>query len=63
MLDVSLTILKWLIDHGHPDKGLATLARLHAHGDETDPWVRAEFEQIQENITEEHEGEAKSYLE
>jgi sugar porter (SP) family MFS transporter len=54
---------RWLIDHGHPEKGLRTLAKLHAHGDETDPWVRAEFDQIQESITFEHEHEAKSYIE
>ncbi|EDN91525.1 hypothetical protein SS1G_00928 [Sclerotinia sclerotiorum 1980 UF-70] len=53
---------RWLIDHGYPDKGLSTLARLHAHGDENDPWVRAEFDQIQESITYEHEHEAKSYM-
>ncbi|KAM0135125.1 hypothetical protein ACHAP3_005216 [Botrytis cinerea] len=53
---------RWLIDHGHPEKGLKTLARLHAHGDENDPWVRAEFDQIQDSITYEHEHEAKSYL-
>jgi DNA-directed RNA polymerase subunit N (RpoN/RPB10) len=54
---------RWLIDHGKSEKGLATLARLHAHGDENDPWVRAEFETIQEQITFEHEHEAKSYAE
>jgi len=55
--------LCWLIDHGQPDKGLQTLANLHAHGDTNDPWVRAEFEQIQDSITYEHENEAKSYTE
>lgn len=54
---------RWLIDHGQPDKGLATLAQLHSHGDETDAWVRAEFDQIQEAISIEHEHEAKSYFE
>jgi len=54
---------RWLIDHGKPEKGLATLARLHSRGNEHDPWVRAEFDQIQETITFEHEHEAKSYLE
>ncbi|KAI9761954.1 MAG: hypothetical protein M4579_000737 [Chaenotheca gracillima] len=52
---------RWLIDHGHSEKGLKTLARLHAHGDETDVWVRAEYSQIQESISFEHEHEAKSY--
>lgn len=54
---------RWLIDHGKVDEGLKTLAQLHAHGDATDAWVRAEFEQIQESITMEHEGSAKSYVE
>jgi hypothetical protein len=54
---------RWLIDHGRPDEGLQTLARLHSHGNEHDPWVRAEFDQIQESITFEHENEAKSYIE
>lgn len=54
---------RWLIDHGKVEKGLKTLAQLHAHGDESDPWVRAEFEQIQESITLEREASAKSYAE
>lgn len=39
------------------------MANLHAHGDENDAWVQAEFTQIQETITYEHEHEAKSYSE
>ncbi|KAN0112839.1 MFS sugar transporter-like protein [Hyaloscypha variabilis] len=54
---------RWLIDHNRPAEGLQTLARLHSNGDENDPWVKAEFDQIQESITFEHEHEAKSYLE
>ncbi|EKD17056.1 uncharacterized protein L3040_000416 [Drepanopeziza brunnea f. sp. 'multigermtubi'] len=54
---------RWLIDHGRPEEGLQTLARLHSNGDESDPWVRAEFDQIQDSITHERENEAKSYLE
>lgn len=54
---------RWLIDHGKVELGLKTLAKLHAHGDETDPWVQAEFQQIQDTITFEHEHEAKSYTE
>ena len=51
---------RWLIDSGKPEKGLQELARLHAHGNVDDPWVRAEFDQIQETITFEHEHEASS---
>jgi len=54
---------RWLIDHGKPEEGLRTLAKLHAHGNTADPWVQAEYEQIQEAITFEHEHEAKSYTE
>ncbi|KAL2019954.1 hypothetical protein VTK56DRAFT_9046 [Thermocarpiscus australiensis] len=54
---------RWLIDHGKPDQGLQTLAQLHAHGDANDPWVQAEFQQIQDAIAFEHEHEAKSYAE
>lgn len=54
---------RWLIDHGRPADGLRTLARLHAHGDENDTWVRAEYDQIQDAITFEHEHEAKSWTE
>ncbi|KAI7617261.1 sugar transporter STL1, partial [Hortaea werneckii] len=54
---------RWLIDHGQAEKGLRTLARLHAHGNESDPWVQAEYNQIQDAISFEHEHEAKSYFE
>jgi MFS family permease len=54
---------RWLIDHNRPDEGLKTLAKLHANGDVDDPWVRAEFDQIRESISFEHEHEAKSYKE
>ncbi|KAI2627425.1 general substrate transporter [Hypomontagnella submonticulosa] len=54
---------RWLVNHNRADEGLATLAKLHANGDVNDPWVRAEFAQIQETITFEHEHEAKSYTE
>jgi len=54
---------RWLIRHGRVEQGLKTLAKLHARGDASDPWVRAEFDQIQESITLEHEASAKSYAE
>ena len=53
----------WLIGCGKPDEGLRTLAKLHAHSNENDTWVRAEFDQIQEAVTFEHEHKAKSYME
>ncbi|KAE8152292.1 general substrate transporter [Aspergillus avenaceus] len=54
---------RWLMDKGKNAEGLTTLAKLHAHGDENDPWVRAEYNQIQESIVFQRENEAKSYLE
>ncbi|KAE9362881.1 general substrate transporter [Stipitochalara longipes BDJ] len=54
---------RWLIKHGKPEQGLRNLAKLHAYGNEQDPWVRAEFEQIQESIAYDEEHEAKSYKE
>ncbi|KAF2272025.1 general substrate transporter [Westerdykella ornata] len=54
---------RWLIDHGRPEEGLRTLAQLHAHGNTEDPFVRAQYDEIQEAITYEHEHEAQSYVE
>lgn len=51
------------MDQGKTEKAHQVLAKLHAHGDMNDPFVLAEFEQIQESITFEHEHEAKSYME
>src|SRR4051794_32587757 len=42
---------RWLVDHNKGELGLQTLARLHAHGDVNDPWVRAEYAQIQVSRT------------
>ncbi|RVD88243.1 uncharacterized protein DFL_002435 [Arthrobotrys flagrans] len=52
---------RWLIDKGRTEKGLAVLAQLHANGDQTDAFVRAEFEAIQMSITVEHDNEAKKW--
>ncbi|OAL47714.1 MFS sugar transporter-like protein [Pyrenochaeta sp. DS3sAY3a] len=54
---------RWLIDHGRVEEGLRNLSKLHANGDDKDPWVQAEFQQIQDAITFDHEHEAKSYVE
>lgn len=54
---------RWLIDNGKVEDGLGNLAKLHAHGNESDAWVQAEFQQIQDAITFDHEHEAKSYME
>lgn len=49
---------RWLIDHGRSEEGLRTLAKLHAHGDINDAFVQAEYSQIQETISVEHESSA-----
>ncbi|KAH7026420.1 general substrate transporter [Microdochium trichocladiopsis] len=54
---------RWLLDHDRAEEGLRALARLHARGDTSDAWVQAEYAQIQEAITFEHDHEAKSYKE
>ncbi|EMR66309.1 hypothetical protein MGN70_008254 [Eutypa lata] len=54
---------RWLIDHNRADEGLVNLAKLHSNGDVNDSWVRAEFAQIQETLSFEHDHEAKSYKE
>ncbi|KAM0546740.1 hypothetical protein ACHAPJ_010668 [Fusarium lateritium] len=54
---------RWLMDQGKQEEALKTLARLHSNGNVDDPWVRAEIEQIQESIADEHANAAKSYLE
>ncbi|CAN9172455.1 unnamed protein product [Alternaria alternata] len=54
---------RWLISKGKVEQGLQNLAKLHAHGDTTDAWVQAEFEQIQDALTYEREHEAQSYME
>lgn len=54
---------RWLIDHGRGELGLQTLAKLHSNGNIEDPWVKAEFSQIEEAIGFDREHEAKSYME
>lgn len=54
---------RWLMDHDNPEKALKVLAQLHAHGNENDAWVQAEFNQIQKSIAYEHAHEARSYVE
>lgn len=51
------------MDKGHEAKALRTLARLHAHGDTSDPFVQAEFEEIKYAVAQEHELAAGSYIE
>lgn len=50
------------MDHGHDAKALHTLARLHANGNIEDVFVCAEFAEIKRSISEQHELEAKSYM-
>ncbi|KAI5287244.1 hypothetical protein KEM54_006126 [Ascosphaera aggregata] len=54
---------RWLIDHDREERGLETIAKLHAHGNVQDPWVQEEFHRIKAAIAYEHEHEASSYAE
>lgn len=54
---------RWLLDHGKTDKALATLARLHSNGDTNDSWVQLEFQQMTQQIQDEHEHAASGYIE
>jgi MFS family permease len=54
---------RWLIQKGKREEGLQTLAKLHSYGNVEDVWVRAEFDQIIEQISVEEEHAAKSYTE
>lgn len=51
------------MDHGKEAQGLQTLAKLHSNGNDDDPWVQAEFNQIQQSIAIEHEHAATRYAE
>ncbi|GFF59271.1 quinate permease [Aspergillus udagawae] len=46
---------RWLISRGQRERGLQTLARLHANGNTSDPWILAEFEQIKAQVAAEKE--------
>ncbi|KAF7176481.1 hypothetical protein CNMCM7691_002799 [Aspergillus felis] len=46
---------RWLISRGQRERGLQTLARLHANGNTADPWILAEFEQIKAQVAAEKE--------
>jgi len=52
---------RWYIDHNHQEKGLQTLANLHAHGDKTNEYVLAEYNLILEQTEAEHLNPANGY--
>lgn len=54
---------RWLMDHDRTEEALQTLAKLHANGDATDPWVLAEYEQIKQRIADERLNGASSLVE
>lgn len=53
---------RWLCDHDQWEKGLTTLAQLHAHGDIHDPYVIAEYNLIEAQIRQEHTQKRKTYF-
>lgn len=48
--DSRVYIYRWLIIKGHDEKALRSLARLHAKGDESDPFVLGEFAAIKNKV-------------
>ena len=57
-----LSSSRWLCDHDRGEEGLRTLAKLHAYGDERDPYVLAEYELIQAQIAVEHSHKKIGYI-
>lgn len=53
---------RWLCDHDRHEDGLATLARLHAKGDENDDYVQEEYLLIKAQIAEEHAQKKVTYF-
>lgn len=53
---------RWLCDRDEWEKGLETLAKLHAHGNIHDPYVIAEYNLIEAQIIEEHTQRRKTYF-
>lgn len=53
---------RWLIDRGRYEHGLKVLAQLHSGGDESDPWVLAEYEHIKQSLTQERDQQAKVHI-
>ena len=53
---------RWLISKGKPEQARKVLARCHANGDEDDPLVNLEFDEITAAVEIDAEASRKSYL-
>ncbi|KAG8627607.1 hypothetical protein KVT40_005090 [Elsinoe batatas] len=53
---------RWLCDNGYSKQGLRNLALLHSQGDETDPYVVAEYDLIHNQIADERSQSRITYL-
>lgn len=53
---------RWLVQRGQDEKALSVLADLHAHGDQDNPIVRSELEEIRVVVALEKSSEAPSYI-
>ncbi len=53
---------RWLVSKGHESRALQTLAYYHADGDETDPLVLYEFNEIKAGIELDRTGEFFSFI-
>jgi Sugar (and other) transporter len=54
-------IIGWLFDHGKPERAIKALAKLHAHGNEEDPIVLGQMDEIKETSAHEGRVAAKSW--
>ncbi|KAA8914122.1 hypothetical protein TRICI_003019 [Trichomonascus ciferrii] len=54
---------RWLVAHDKPEKGIATLAKLHAHDNVDDAFVKVQFEQISDEVETERQQAVHSWIE
>jgi ABC-type multidrug transport system ATPase subunit len=52
---------RWLVDKNRNEEALQTLARLHAEGDQEDPYVVQEYNEIVEFVKFERENAVRTY--
>jgi MFS family permease len=54
---------RWLIEKGRKEEALEVLAKVHGKGDKNHPYVRQEFNEINDNVELENNIAVKSYFE
>lgn len=53
---------RWLVQRDRQEEALQVLAKIHAKGNTSDPYVQAEFQEITAKITYEKRNPAPSYI-